>query len=67
MLLRRVPGAAGQWIRLKVEAVGGHQRQQQGDQASVDSWVFRASDMAPNHTRHVMDRPRLGASPIRSL
>ena len=67
MLLRRVLGAVGQWTRLKAEAAGGPQHQQRGDQASVDSWVFRASDMAPNHTRHVMDRPRLGASPIRSL
>lgn len=67
MLLRQAPGAVDQWIRHKMVEVEEPQLRLREDQASADSWVFRASDMAQNLFRRATDRPRLGASPIRSL
>jgi hypothetical protein len=66
VLLQQVPGVVDQWIRLKMEAAEEPQRQLPEGQALVDSWVFHASDTARNHIRRATDRPRPGASPIRS-
>jgi hypothetical protein len=67
VLLRQVLGAVDRWIHLKVEVAEELQFRLQEDRASAAFWVFRAFDMARNHTRRATDRPHLGASPIRSL